>query len=72
MGSNPGTIYWMDIFSHIFVVKICNVCLKRPKINKKEAEVGPFLKKKLFMKAEPDPNAIHKNLSPLIYAMLVL
>ena len=22
VGSNPGTIYWMDIFSHIFVVKI--------------------------------------------------
>ena len=35
VGSNPGTVYWMDIFSHIFVVKICNVCLKRPKINKK-------------------------------------
>ena len=34
-------------FSHIFVVKICNVCLKRPKINKKEAGVGPFLEKKI-------------------------
>ena len=22
VGSNHGTIYWMDIFSHIFVVKI--------------------------------------------------
>ena len=22
VGSNPGTIYWMDIFSHKFVVKI--------------------------------------------------
>ena len=33
-------------FSHIFVVKICNVCLKRLKINEKEAGVGPiFLKK---------------------------
>ena len=31
-------------FSHIFVVKICNVCLKRPKINEKEAGVGPFKK----------------------------
>ena len=31
------------IFSHIFVVKICNVCLKRPKLNEKEAGVGPFL-----------------------------
>ena len=31
-------------FSHIFVVKICNVCLKRPKINEKEAGVIPFFK----------------------------
>ena len=30
-------------FSHIFVVKICNVCLKRWNINEKEARVGPFL-----------------------------
>ena len=22
VSSNPGTIYWMDIFSHLFVVKI--------------------------------------------------
>ena len=33
-------------FSHIFAVKICNVCLKRPKINEKEAGVGPFFFKK--------------------------
>ena len=31
-------------FSHIFVLKVCNVCLKRPKINKKEAGVGQFKK----------------------------
>ena len=28
--------------------KNCNVCLKRPKINEKEAGVGPFLKKEGF------------------------
>ena len=22
VGSNPGAVYWMDIFSHIFEVKI--------------------------------------------------
>ena len=22
MGSNPGAVYWMNIFSHLFVVKI--------------------------------------------------
>ena len=32
----------LDIFSHCFVVEYC---LKRPKINKKEAGIGPFLKK---------------------------
>ena len=42
--SNPGTVYWMDIFSHIFVVKISNICLKRSIINEKEAGVGPFKK----------------------------
>ena len=42
----------MDIFSHIFVAKICNVCLKRPKINENEAVVGPFYKKKLLEKLE--------------------
>ena len=36
LGLNPGTVYWMDIFSHVFVVKYCDdVCLKRPKINNK-------------------------------------
>ena len=44
MGLNPGTVNRMDIFPHIFVVKICNVCSKRPKINEKEAGVGPFKK----------------------------
>ena len=29
-------------FSHIFVVKICNVCLKRPKINKKRPGLAHF------------------------------
>ena len=34
-------------FFHIFVVGICNVCLNRPKINEKEARVGPFFFKKV-------------------------
>ena len=42
MGLNAGTVYWMDIFTHIFVVKICNVFLKRPKINEKEAGLAHF------------------------------
>ena len=28
MRSNPGTIFWLDIFTHLFVVKIV-MCLKR-------------------------------------------
>ena len=43
--SNPGAWYRMDIFSHWLVVKL--YCLKRPKINEKEAGVGPFLKNQL-------------------------
>ena len=34
MGSNPGAVYWMDIFSHYFVVKI--TCVKRPKITEQK------------------------------------
>ena len=33
--------HFFTIFHKLFVVKICNVCLKRPKINEKEAGVGP-------------------------------
>ena len=36
------------IFSHIFVVRIEIVCLKKTKINEKEAEFGPFKKIQLF------------------------
>ena len=32
-------------FSTLICCKNCNVCLKRPKINEKEAEVGPFKKR---------------------------
>ena len=36
MGSNPSAVYWMDIFSHKFVVKnVLLFVLKRPKINEK-------------------------------------
>ena len=36
--------YWMDLFSHWLDVKfVLFVCLKRPKINEKEAKDGPFL-----------------------------
>ena len=41
MSLNPSAGYWMDIFSHLFVVRI--VCLfEKTKINEKEAGVGPF------------------------------
>ena len=47
VGLNPGTVYWMDIFSHIFVVKIV-MFLKRPKINEKEAGLAQIFFKKTF------------------------
>ena len=43
MGLNLGTIYWMDLtFFKLICCKNCIVCLKRLKINSKEAGVGPF------------------------------
>ena len=46
MGSNPGTIYWMDIFSHKFFVKIYNVCLIKTENKRKWGRGWPiFLKK---------------------------
>ena len=47
VGSNPGAVNWMDIWT-FFTLICCETCiagLKRPEINKKEAGVGPFLKK---------------------------
>ena len=41
-GSNPSTGYWMDIFPHFMLLKIVMFVWKRPKINKKEAGIGPF------------------------------
>ena len=35
-------------FSHLFVVKICNVCLKRPKINEKRPGLAHFYKKRIL------------------------
>ena len=43
--SNPGAIYCMDIWTFFHIdYKNGIVCMKRPKINVKEAEVGPFKK----------------------------
>ena len=48
VGSNPSTGYWVDIFSHCIVVKNCNVCLKRSKLNDKQAGEGLFKKKTII------------------------
>ena len=39
VGSNPAPYTGWTFFTYC---KNCNVCLKRPKINEKEAGVGPF------------------------------
>ena len=41
--SNPSTVYWMDIFSHLFVLKFV-MLFEKTKINEKEAGVGPLKK----------------------------
>ena len=43
--SRRQILYGHDIFSHRFVVKIV-LFVERPKINEKEAAVGPFFLKK--------------------------
>ena len=44
MSSNLGAVYWMDMtFFTLICCKNCIVCLKRPKINEKEAGIGPFV-----------------------------
>ena len=43
VGWNPGTVYWLDIeFFTLICCRNCILCLKRPKINKKEPGVGPL------------------------------
>ena len=44
VSSNSGTVYWIYIFSHLFVVKIV---FEKTKITEKEEGVGPL--KKLFL-----------------------
>ena len=45
VGSNPSTVYWVDIFTHLFVVKIVMLTRKRRKISEKETWDGPCKKK---------------------------
>ena len=47
MGSNPRTIYWMDIFTYICFKK-CNVCWERWKQTKKILGLAHFYKKNYF------------------------
>ena len=45
MSLNPGIVYWMDIFSHLFVVKLI-MCVSKDENKLKEAGVGPFFRKR--------------------------
>ena len=48
-GSNPNTVYWIDIFSHKIVVKV-ELIAEKTKINENEAGEGPFLKRSFIEK----------------------
>ena len=53
VGSNPDTVYWMDIFSHTFVEKL--KCLFEKTENKREKRPGLahfFFLKKTFRGSE--------------------
>ena len=45
VGLNPGAVYWMNIFSHWFVVKIVSFVWKSLKIIEKDVGVAPLLLK---------------------------
>ena len=64
MGSNPGAVYWMDMTFFIFICcKNCIVSLKRPKINEKEARIGPF---SIFLQYKNDSTLKFIDKSPFI------
>ena len=48
VGSNPGAVYWMDIFT-LICCHNCNVCLERPKINKKRPGMAHLKKTFSFL-----------------------
>ena len=43
MGSNPSTVYWMDIF-HVYLLQKMLCLFDKTKINEKEAGDEPFKK----------------------------
>ena len=45
VGSNPGTVNWMDIFSHIFVVKIVMILFEKTENKQKRSRGWPIFKK---------------------------
>ena len=50
MGLNPGTVYWMDIFSHIFAVKIVMMSFEKTKSKRKRGRGWPIFEKILTTK----------------------
>ena len=55
-----------DFFTYIYC-KNCSVCLKRPKINEKEAGMGPFLRKLFILyvgeDVRPNPQVVSEDSS---------
>ena len=68
MGSNPGAVYWMVMTFFTFNSKNCIACLKRPKINVKEAGIGSSFKK-MILKVAYLP--IDKNQSRLVSCLWI-
>ena len=59
VGSNPSTVYWMDIFSHLFVVTIVMFVWKDEN-KRKDPRIAHFLNEKLT-KQGPDPRMFSVN-----------
>ena len=64
--------YWMDMTFFTFICcKNCIVCLKRPKINKKEAGVGPIFLRMFVVKKQPSLVGETLNGTPFMYVALL-
>ena len=49
VGSNPSTVYWMDIIWHLFVVEIVMFVWKDENEQKKRLALAHFLKKQFVL-----------------------
>ena len=66
MGSNPGTVNWMDIFSHIFVVKIVMILFEKTENKQKRSRGWPIFKKTKTFSCFVEYNAVKQETTHIV------